>query len=243
MKRFNPVLLAVVLVVAVGIFPVAAQTIISGSSSPSPFPSYVATAAAGSNGFACQTNGCRVDLGTGANDYFDSNGTRISTPGQLSAASFSSAANFSAFGANSANLLGGSADGAAAIGVKLGNVNALTTAGAKILSLYSDNVTTEQAFVDKNGTIGFPQKCDSTGTPGNAICNQAAGRAAISAATTSVTITNSIVVATSIVTAVLQTNDTTCLSVHSVVPGAGSFVINVNGACNATTNVGWIVFK
>jgi hypothetical protein len=32
---------------------------------------------AGNNGFACENNGCRFDLGAGTNDYFDSDGTNI----------------------------------------------------------------------------------------------------------------------------------------------------------------------
>ena len=44
-------------------------------------------------------------------------------------------------------------DGATAIGTKIGNINTLTTAGAKIVSFYSDNITTEKAAIDKDGSI------------------------------------------------------------------------------------------
>lgn len=40
-------------------------------------------APSGSNGFACSTNGCRFDLGTGASDYWESDGTKIATPGSV----------------------------------------------------------------------------------------------------------------------------------------------------------------
>lgn len=39
--------------------------------------------ASGSNGFACTTDGCRFDIGTGTNDYFVSDGTNIEYPGNL----------------------------------------------------------------------------------------------------------------------------------------------------------------
>lgn len=45
---------------------------------------FTSSAPSGTNGFACRTNGCRVDLGTGTNDHFTSNGTDISTLAGLS---------------------------------------------------------------------------------------------------------------------------------------------------------------
>lgn len=82
---------------------------------------------------------------------------------------------------------------------------------------------------------------DSSGTPGAATANTPSGQAAIAAAAGSVTITDSLVSATSIVQAVLQANDTTCVAIKSVVPGSGTFTINVNAACAGNTKVGWIV--
>ena len=84
---------------------------------------------------------------------------------------------------------------------------------------------------------------DSTGTPGNATVNKPSGQAAFAAAGSAVVITNSAATTASIIHATLQTNDTTCVAIKSVVPAAGSFTINVNAACNATTNVGWVVFN
>jgi hypothetical protein len=54
---------------------------------------------------------------------------------------------------NSLQSLGSVADGATAIGHKIGNLNTLTTSGAKIASFYSDNLTTEVAYIDKTGTF------------------------------------------------------------------------------------------
>lgn len=47
--------------------------------------SFTSTAASGSNGFACQTNGCRVDFGAGASDYASSDGTTVAYPGPVQA--------------------------------------------------------------------------------------------------------------------------------------------------------------
>jgi hypothetical protein len=53
-------------------------------------------------------------------------------------------------------LLGQRSDGATAIGIKLGNVNSLATAGAKIVSFYSDEFSTEETYIDKDGFRGHP---------------------------------------------------------------------------------------
>lgn len=55
----------------------------------------------------------------------------------------------------SLKLQGRPADGAAAIGTKIGCITALTIAGAKIVSFYSDWVTTEKAYIDKDGMGAF----------------------------------------------------------------------------------------
>lgn len=52
---------------------------------------------------------------------------------------------------DSTNIVGGQANGASAIAIKVGNSAALSTSGAKIVSLYSDNLSTERAFFDKDG--------------------------------------------------------------------------------------------
>lgn len=54
------------------------------------------------------------------------------------------------------SFAGNVANGATAIGVKIGNVNALSTAGAKIVSFYSDNLSTEKAYITKDGNYYGP---------------------------------------------------------------------------------------
>lgn len=53
---------------------------------------FVSSQAAGSDAFKALTNGARWHIGTGANDYWSSDGTTISTPAPVSAAAFSATA-------------------------------------------------------------------------------------------------------------------------------------------------------
>lgn len=92
--------------------------------------------------------------------------------------------------------------------------------------------------------ILYQKKVDTSGTPGNATANlTASGQSAIASGVAAVTITSDMVDTASRVFAQLQANDTTCTSIKSVVPGAGSFVINVNANCTAATKVAWNIFK
>jgi hypothetical protein len=120
-------------------------------------------APSGSNGFACRTNGCRVDLGTGANDYFYSDGAALNTPGTFYAASVISWGNLYAgtvgpVGGTSPLVLTGRVPATAGAGaaVKIGNAAAVNSLDGKIVSFYSDNMTTEKAYVDKDGVFIGP---------------------------------------------------------------------------------------
>lgn len=82
---------------------------------------------------------------------------------------------------------------------------------------------------------------DGGGTTGNQTINKASFRAAFAAASASITITNSMVLAaTSPVICTLERADTTCASVYST-PAAGSVVLTTNAACTATTKVSCVV--
>ena len=82
---------------------------------------------------------------------------------------------------------------------------------------------------------------DSSGTPGNVTNNSPRGLVAIAAAATAVTVTSSIVTATSLVVCQLQTVDGTLTNVNSVVPAAGSFTITGNAAATGITKVAFFV--
>jgi len=62
------------------------------------------TIASGSNAFQATVDGARFDIGTGASDYFDSNGTAISTPGGFTAATLNSSGTNTFSGATPLNL-------------------------------------------------------------------------------------------------------------------------------------------
>lgn len=79
------------------------------------------------------------------------------------------------------------------------------------------------------------------GTTGNQIINKPSGTVNIAAAGATVTVTNSFCTANSIVLAVVRTNDATA-RLTSVVPAAGSFVINIV-ACTAEVSIGFVVIN
>lgn len=206
--------------------------------------------ASGSNAMALGT-GARIDVGAGANDYLYSDGNGVITASSFQATSF--------FAGNSGYSLAGTAiigdkgsftvglngyqqDSASRVAIKVSNPTTLTLESEGIMGWYPDNFTTLVARVTPSGKYAM-QATDSSGTPGAATINKPSGQSSIAAAAASVVITNSIVSSTSIIFAVLQTSDTVCVSIKSVVPGSGTFTINTNGTCNATTNVGWVVFN
>ena len=88
-------------------------------------------------------------------------------------------------------------------------------------------------------------RLDSTitppGTTGNQTINKPAGRVNIAASGTTITVTNNLVTANSIVLVEKVTADATA-SVTSVVPGSGSFVINT-AACTAETAFSFLVIN
>lgn len=90
------------------------------------------------------------------------------------------------------------------------------------------------------GNIVVPTTVTAGGTTGNQTINKISGTVNIAAVGTTVTVTNSLVSANSIVMAVARTNDGTC-RVANVVPASGSFVINVTAACTAETSIGFFV--
>lgn len=128
---------------------------------------FTSSAASGTNGFACATNGCRFDFGDGADDYLKSDGTTISTPGVLEASagiivtlgggtiqSRSPAGNGQQNFTNpyyGTALDGSPADDASAIGVRLGSATTLTTAGSNITTFHNGATATKAARVDFHG--------------------------------------------------------------------------------------------
>jgi hypothetical protein len=80
------------------------------------------------------------------------------------------------------------------------------------------------------------------GTTGNQTIDKPQGTVNFAAGATAITVTNSLVGTSSVVFVVVRTNDTTA-TIKNVVPGAGSFVINLAAAASAETSVGFMVFN
>lgn len=82
----------------------------------------------------------------------------------------------------SANLRGNVTDGASAIAVKITNANALSTAGAKALAIYSDSASTQVAYVGLDGTISS----SSSKTKGTITLSSGTGTATVTSGATCV---------------------------------------------------------
>lgn len=92
------------------------------------------------------------------------------------------------------------------------------------------------------GDIIVDKTITAAGTTGNQTINKLNGTVNIAAAGTTVTVTNSFVTASSTVLAVIRTNDSTAV-LKNVVPGVGSFVINLTAAANAEISIGFLVIN
>lgn len=79
-----------------------------------------------------------------------------------------------------------------------------------------------------------------TATVGAVTINKPAGTAIIAAGASSVVVTNSLVTASSLVFAVIQTNDGTAI-LKNATPANGSFTIRTTAAVTGNTQVGWII--
>lgn len=204
--------------------------------------SYTSTAASGADGFKVATNGARFHIGTGASDYFDSDGSIITAHVGLNATGDMNATGTGALNASAFPVYGRVADGATAIGVKVGNANGLSTAGSSIATFYADNFSTARASVQATGAFN-PDFTDDSATPGARTVNKPSGLNAIAAGASTCVITNSVVKATSIVLCQLQFVDATATFIKAVIPAANSFTITVNANATAATKFAWIVFN
>jgi len=101
---------------------------------------------------------------------------------------------------------------------------------------------TSMFSVDVAGKTYQDTTITAGGTTGNQTINKPTGTVNIAAAGTTVTVTNSLCTTSSIVFAVIRTNDTTA-TIKNVVPGAGSFVINLGAAATAEVSIGFKVIN
>lgn len=119
-------------------------------------------------------------------------------------------------------------------GAESGDLTFLTQSGGTAMS--------EKMRITGAGGLTINATNTAAGTTGNQTINKASGTVNIAAAGTTVTVTNSLVTTSSIVFAVIRTNDATAV-IKNVVPGAGSFTINLNAATTAETSIGFFVIN
>lgn len=92
------------------------------------------------------------------------------------------------------------------------------------------------------GSLVFPATITAGGTTGDQTIDLISGTVNFAATTSSLVVTNSTVTATSIVMAVIRTNDATA-TIKNVVPASGSFTIRLTAAATAETSVGFFVIN
>lgn len=206
--------------------------------------SFTSSQASGSNAISFSTSGARLDLGGGASDYFSSNGTDLSTPAKFSAAGGLNLSTGSAgfrisdnvvmydIGSFKMGIKGYATDVANVAAVSIGNANSITTALRKMVSFYSDNMSTEIASISLKGVYKGTDT-DSTGSPGSATANTAQGAACVASGASAATITNSEVASTSRIFITPRDLDATATSFKAVA-ASGSFTVTTNA--NATSN-------
>jgi hypothetical protein len=126
------------------------------------------------------------------------------------------------------------------------NITSLTnTAGSEAgdLSFYTQSGGTaiaEKMRVTSGGGISLTGTNTTGGTTGNQTINKPTGTVNIAATGTTVTVTNSLVTTSSLIFCEIRTNDATA-RIANVVPGSGSFVINLTAAATAEISIGFFV--
>lgn len=93
-----------------------------------------------------------------------------------------------------------------------------------------------------HGDLSVDKTITNAGTTGNRTINTISGTVNFAAGATSLTVTNSLVTANSIVFAVLMTNDATAVLKCCTV-GSGGFTIRMTAAPTAETKVGFLVIN
>jgi len=105
---------------------------------------------------------------------------------------------------------------------------------------YTNNAETLR--LKSAGNIQVPTTVTAAGTTGGQTINKVSGTVNIAAGISSITVSNSLVSANSIVLCTIRTNDSTAL-LKNVVCSAGSFTIRLNAAATAETSIGFMVIN
>jgi hypothetical protein len=120
----------------------------------------------GSNAISFSTSGARLDLGGGASDYLDSDGTRIRTGGELNVQGLLYAQDFQRSGTSTFTITGTPNDNASAIAISLKSYFTLTNAAGKLFE--ASNNGTQRMYVDLNGAVR-----PNVGDPARPACSSA----------------------------------------------------------------------
>lgn len=122
-----------------------------------------------------------------------------------------------------------------------------TGSGVKILVDIGTNSAADGAGthtskfkIEGDGHIVLEATNTAAGTTGNQTINKTSGIVNIAAGGTSITVTNSLVTANSIIEVGLRTNDATAW-VKNYVPAVGSFTINLGAAATGEVSIGFVV--
>jgi hypothetical protein len=138
------------------------------------------------------------------------------------------------------SVIGNSSTTRAKIWGSLENQSSGTTTGTSLL--IQNTTPVELLKVLDNGKTSFAATNTAAGTTGAQTINKASGTVNFAAAAASLVVTNSLCTTSSIVFAVIRTNDATAW-IENVVPAAGSFTINLGAAATAETSVGFFIIN
>lgn len=231
---------------------------------------FTSTQASGSDAFAVTINGARWHVGTGASDYFSSDGSTIAFAGAISGTScaFNNGITLSGSGFNISNSGGYLSWNSVTVGslitTSITAVNAGATPASAAHRIYSDNAldAADYSFHVGNAAnaatlfaityagnavvsaaLVLASYTDDSATAGNRTVNKVRGKNAVAALAATCVITNTFVTANSQVICTLEELDATATTILRVVPAAGSFTLTMNGAATADTTFSWVVIN
>jgi hypothetical protein len=116
------------------------------------------------------------------------------------------------------------------------------TSSAANTAIFEDSGGTDILGIRNDGRIAFLATNTASGTTGAQTINRPSGTINIAAGETSKDVNNSLCTTSSIILPVIRTNDATA-TIKNVVPGAGSFTINLTAAATAETSVGFFIIN
>ena len=138
----------------------------------------------------------------------------------------------------------GAASGAEVIGALSARmtIKGSNTSGGTNALLVQNSTPDDIYKIENNGKISYLATNTAAGTTGAQTINRPSGTVNFGIGATSLVVTNSLCTTSSIILPVVRTNDATA-TIKNVVPGAGSFTINLNAAATAETSVGFFIIN